>query len=165
MNKKAEMTIDISVQVILGVMATVILIILVVGLFSPVFSPGDSIAKSYFERFEEEIENVDEGREASFYIVEDGKEEIEISLVYFADKLSLELGGTVFWKKEGVENSFCVCYEREEVASCKYCGDLDLPARLFDLGKNSYSAENWIVSEGQRVEIKKDGGKYDVVLR
>ncbi|NPE29610.1 hypothetical protein HNV12_16945 [Methanococcoides sp. SA1] len=154
---------DTVVQIIVGIGASVIIILLVLA-FIPSFNPEDDIAEAYLERVKETIAEADDGRSTSFFMVDDGKDDVDFYLAYFGDALEFKATRAGFIFPEDIyftypevqsKNSVCVCYWNDVVIKCRECFDLEVPASL-----SSSRDDVWAVKEGVDLKIERSGGGY-----
>ena len=158
MNKRGALLSEGSVKVIIAVAVVVGMVYLLVSLFSPVFDEADETAKSYFETLERAIEDVGGG--SSFFMLDNGDDDLNFYLVYFGNAVEFREDGKVFTHKRGKgEYVLCVCSENKKVVVCKYCEEMKLPVRLEGGG------DEWIVGEGKRMSLYKTTEVYDVSVK
>ncbi len=172
-NKKGDLLTNASFEVIIGVSVVILIVVLVTKLFAPVYSEADKIAESYFEQLKENIALADNSKSASFYILDNGDDDLDFYLVYFGNALQLSYGEGVLYKTLGVgsrdfssskksgNNIICVCYWQDERTLCKYCANLDLPVIRGMKGLGG----SWIINESNNIVIIKSGGKYVFSIR
>jgi len=166
-NKKGTLLSDAPFEVIMGVAVVALIITLMVKLFAPTYSESDIAAESYFEQLEEAVALADEGKVASFFILDNGDDELDFYLIYFGDAVSLSYGEGILYDKFGVggidfarsdydKNGICVCYWSGVKAVCKYCMNLDSSAESNTTVK---VGEAWLAKEVGIIKIKK-GDRY-----
>ena len=158
-SKRGELTTTEILEIILAVAVVLALVVLLYRLISPSFDRVDETAKSYFDLFEEAVE--DGGSFSMWQPEEKGR---EFYLVYFHDRTSFKIkreSGEVEFSSFGNNvNHVCVCYWDGEVAKCESCKNLDLP-----MVKDGEIGEPWVMTMGEEVEIKKMDGYYEVVVK
>ena len=178
--KRGELLDENLIGLILSVAGVFVLMILLFNLFSPTFNKEEKTAESYFESLNKAIVEVEDGGVSNFFMMEDKKS--YFYLVYFGNiasfkgdvnieesagfdaadnapvdinvKLNNEYGKRDFFSSKYGENIICVCYQKNKDITCNYCEDLKLAARSDDNNKN------WIIEEGVRIKISKEGGVY-----
>ena len=134
------------------------IVYLMVGLFAPVFNEADRVAESYFEMFESAINDADYGRSASFFMLDNGRDDLNFYVVYFGGVVSFEnSGGQFIYKGDAGDNVLCVCSGDGENIVCRHCDDMDLPVKL------NREDGQWVVGEGVRIKLLGDKTKYDFI--
>lgn len=165
-NKKGEVVIDESVKVIGAVAFLALMIYLMVAIFSPTFDKGDEKGGSYLKLLEEAIGEADEGKEASFFMIDDGNENLDSYMTYFGKAISFNWEGISFIsKKKTGNNIICLCAYDGNNAVCNHCTNLDLPATFFNTNTGETQSENWTIREGVRLKLNKDGTTYAFSIR
>ncbi len=171
-NKKGDMLSGASFEVILGVAVVILIAVLIAKLFAPSYNEADKIAESYFEQLEYNIALADDSKSASFYVLDNGDEDLDFYLVYFGGALQLSYGEGILYNTFGLgkidfshsksgDNVVCACYWQGERSICKYCVDLDLPA----VSNVKGVGDSWIADEGSSVNIVKSGGNYGFSIK
>lgn len=166
-NKKGDMLSGASFEVIVGVAVVVLIAILIAKLFAPVYYERDKISESYFEQLKDNVALADDFKSASFYILDNGDDDLDFYLVYFGGALQLSYGDGVLYDAFGLgkvdfsrsgpgENIICICSRQGDKGSCKYCVSLDLPA----ISNVEGVGDSWVVSEGNNINVVKSGGNY-----
>lgn len=156
MNKRGTLLVNESVRVILAVAIFAAMVFLMVSLFSPVFDEADDTAKSYFEMLDRVINDVGK-KDVSFYMLDNGKGDLNFYLVYFGSVFSFEKDDKIFTRKpDDKENVLCICSERRMVVACKYCRGMEMPVKL------NGEEDLWVVGEGKKMDLHKTTGVYDV---
>lgn len=150
--KRGELTVDSIVGLIIAVAGVVILVILASNMINPGYNEEDEIAKAYFERVEKSVED----GSGEIVMLDRGADEEDFYLVYFGSAASIVRGDKIFQAKNSGKSVFCVCYDKLDNVFCRYCEDLDLPAR--NSTQSGFGFEEWIIGEGGRVEILKETG-------
>lgn len=157
MRKNGEILIDESLKVILSVVVVASMIWLVINLISPVFDKGDEVSKSYFEMINNAIDDSEFG-DSSFFILDNGDENLNFYLVYFGSVFEFKKKERVFVRspnKKG-NNVICMCVERKRNILCNYCGDVGSSVIL-----SGEDSDEWFVKEGIRMNIKKGVNGYE----
>jgi hypothetical protein len=166
MNKKGNLFSEESVKVILAVTVLALMIYLMVAIFSPTFDKGDEKGESYLKQLEEAIGEADEEREASFFMIDNGVEDLDSYMVYFGKAISFGWKEISFIsKKKTGNNIICLCAYDGNNAVCNHCTNLDLPATFFDTNTEKTQSENWAIREGVRLKLEKKGGVYAFSIR
>ncbi|MCD4771418.1 hypothetical protein K8R30_03300 [archaeon] len=166
MNKKGNLFSEESVKVILAVTVLALMIWLMVAIFAPAFDKGDEKGESYLKQLEEAIGEADEGREAGFFMIDDGIEDLDSYMVYFGKAISFNWKKISFVSKKKSGNSIiCLCAYDGNNAVCNHCTNLDLPATFFDTNAGKTHSENWTIREGVRLKLEKEGGVYEFSIR
>ena len=157
MKKDGEILVDESLKVILAVAVVASMIWLVINLISPVFDKGDEVSESYFEMLSNAIEDSVSG-DASFFILDNGDEDLNFYLVYFGSVFKLEKEDKVFVRSPNKKGTsiICICVEEKGNVICNYCDDVESSVVL-DGGDSG----EWVVGEGVRMNIKSGGGGYE----
>jgi len=155
MDKRGELTTKEILEILLGAAVVFVLAVLLYSLISPGFDKLDETAESYFEAFEEVIDNGG----GSFLLWQPEDKGKKFYLVYFKDKPSFDVDGRTFFSLSDHVNHVCVCYWDGKNTKCDYCKDLDLP--LIEKGE---SEERWAVTIGQEIVITKKERFYEVVF-
>ena len=146
-----------SVKVIMAVAVFVGIAFLLFSLFSPVFNVADKTAESYFESFEKAADETP----SSFFMLDNGKKNLNFYLVYFGNVNSFERDDIRFTRKiDGLDNVICVCSEDGDNMVCNYCKGMDLPVKFFYKDIGQYAVNSWSISEGRQIELNKDTVKY-----
>jgi len=146
-----------SVKVIMAVAVFAGIVFLLFSLFSPVFNVADETAKSYFESFEKAVDEVP----SSFFMMDNGKDELNFYLVYFGNINSFERDSVRFTRDiDGLDNVICVCSEDGDNMVCNYCKGMDLPVRFFYKDDGQYAVDSWSIGEGRQIKLNKDVEKY-----
>lgn len=151
MGKRGGLLDEESVKVIIAVAIFASMIYLMVSLFAPVFSEADAVAEAYFDVLETAIKDAP----SSFFIIDNGKEDLDFYLVYFGEAVSFE---KFLYKKNRGERGLCVCSEDDDNVVCRHCVDVGLRVRL-----DGQVLENWVVGEGKRLRVMKSGEVLDFV--
>lgn len=153
--KKGEMVTENAIGLILAAAATFVLIFLMISLFTPTFNKGEEGAESYFSSLGAAIDEADDERASTFFMLDMEDEELEFYLVYFGEAF-------IFIEDEGEfvrsprDGPLCICYLQNEKLLCDDCMDLS--------GVVSYSeAAPWVVGEGEYVDVNKVGDDYEFV--
>jgi hypothetical protein len=166
MNKKGNLFSEESVKVILAVAVLALMIWLMIAIFSPTFDKGDEKGESYLKLLEEAIEEADKGEEASFFMIDDGNENLDSYMTYFGKAISFNWKKISFIsRKKTGNNIICLCAWDGNNAVCNHCTNLDLPATFFDTNTGETHSENWTIREGVRLKLEKKGGVYAFSIR
>ena len=153
--KKGEAVIGSTAGIILGVVSVALLIYFFVSLYLfQQFDPIKETAESYRQGLTEAIELADKGKTPDFGLWMEGAH-TDFYLVYFGEKISFESEGESFvFNKNFIDNNVCICYKVKDENICSVCKSLNYPA--------IYEGEegNWVINEGDDVQIKKEGENY-----
>lgn len=161
MRKKGMELTDTVIGLIVAVVIVAVLVVLVARLIDPGYSERDAVAEAYFERL---VESVKDGEGEVLMLGRD--ESFRFYLVYFGGlgswTTNVDKGEQEFLPKNVGKNVVCVCYDKLDTVYCRYCEDLDFPAvsSSFDGVQIKGSIGPWVIQDGNRVEIKKDGERY-----
>jgi len=150
-----------SVKVIGAVAVLALAVFLLFKLFSPVFDVAGETAESYFGTLENAVKDVDALKSSSFFMMDNGKDDLNFYLVYFGDAFSFERDEKIFTRKvDDKKFALCVCSESGSAISCKDCRDMGLPVGFYDKVSGQYSVPPWIVGEGVKVKLQKSEVNY-----
>ena len=158
-NKRGNILSGASFELIIGVSVAVLIIVLMAELFAPAFFEGNEISESYFERMKDAVALADDDKVGDFFILDNGDDELDFSLVYFGKKESVPSGKTFSFDSKvtrKAENKICVCHSSSKISSCRNCVNLDFPAD----SNVAKSADYWIIGEGSRIKVEKIQGRY-----
>ncbi len=152
-----------AVKLPLAIVILTVMIFFMVQLFPSFYDEADETAESYFKNLEYAISLADLGKEGEFFMLDNGKSDLNFYLVYFGGALGV--GKEVkFWQSdrqfvlknfEG-DNVLCVCSEKDKIILCRYCKGLESQSKF-----NNTAPKSWVVNEGVRMKVKKDGVMYD----
>lgn len=171
-DKRGEISMSFTVQVLLGIAGSALLLLLGFRLLSPGYDSNEVGAEAYLDSLKDEINLVDRGGVGFFQIINNGKESLDYYLVYFGDLVSIEQKtvDSFFEDKKSfsyfggvAENIICVCYWEGNLVSCKSCYNLKSPAEVIVSGSDSLVVAGndfWIGKEGARFDIEKKGDYY-----
>ena len=165
-NKKGALLDEERIKLIVAVAVFAGMVYLIFALFAPGYDRGDALAESYFDMLDEAMNEVERKGSSSFFMIDDGDNDLDMYLVYMGEAKSLEVeigkewfvfdkdvNFLYFGKKK--KNVLCVCSLRDKKGVCNYCEDFGV-ARLEEEEKDV-----WVVKEGKRVFIEKKGdGAY-----
>jgi hypothetical protein len=141
MLKKAELTTNEILELVLAVAGITIVAILLYNLIAPSFNSEDKTAESYFNSFKQSIQTAEKGGTGVFEIWQP-EETINFYLIYFGTKISYKKDNLEFFSLGNNVNHVCLCYSNGEKVSCNYCENLpyplkkDEPAIQFHIGVN-----------------------------
>ena len=149
------------VKVILAVVVFAAMAWLLVNLFSPVFDEGDETAKSYFDMLERSVDEVDGLGSASFFMLDNGRDDMNFYLAYFGNLASFKRNDKIFTRKlDSKENVLCVCSESGKSVVCKYCRGMDLPVSFFYNDVSQQGGGTWTAGGGRKVKLEKEVANY-----
>lgn len=136
------------IELILATACIIGMIFLLYNLIAPSFDKNDKTAEAYLNYFVEAVDAADKTGTGTFSIWQE--DNVKFYLVYFGNKINLEIGGLKFNSVGNNKNHICVCYGEQ----CSRCTNLDYPVKFNDEGN---SAE---LIRGLNLEVKKAGGFY-----
>jgi len=177
------MTFDQLVSLILGVGSVIVLFLLGAAFwyaFTPALNEVDETAKSYFETFEKEIEDIDDDKVGEFFMWYIGDNSTGYYLVYFGMGYNVNYTKTIWtrqyhgglWKyllpEDSIfqfhslgnnKNRICVCSvtgneEEGYESNCKHCEDLNYPVEF------SEKDDIWYIESGKVIKMELMEDKY-----
>jgi hypothetical protein len=163
--KKAELTTEEILKLILAAAGIFLLVFLMYKLISPNFDKDNETAKAYLDTFKKEIAKVDAGQTGEFNMWQNASVGASrFSLVYFGDKRSISIingeNKPEVWSLGFIpKNTVCICYYDYNSHTCKNCISLSSSART-DSGFNS-----GFFDQGTNVIINKSDGQYYFVKK
>ena len=161
LNKRGELTTKEIIEIILGAAAFLLLAFFLYQLISPNFNKEDETAKSYLNNFVEQMAIADSDTVSTFLIwqSESKKAKVSFHLVYFGNHSSY--GKQVkFYSLGDNLNRACICSLEDGETKCDECKNLNYPILATSLSKEDYGS--WIVNVGEKIEITKKEGFYEV---
>ncbi len=157
MRKDGELLVNTTVRTILAIGVVLIMVFLIVRIFSPSYSEASQTAKSYSVILKNAIKEADSKGVSNFFMINNGREDLNFYLVYFGKVLEFKKDGLVFRYSGDVgKHVLCVCSEDKSNLVCKSCTDEKLPVRVDGKGNVDY----WVVGDGLRLKLVKQGGYY-----
>lgn len=141
LNKKAELTTNEILELILAIAGIAIVAILLYNLIAPTFNSEEKTAEAYFDTFKKAIQTAEKGGTGVFEIWQP-ESETNFYMVYFGTRISYEKDDLTFFSLGNNINHFCLCYSNEKEVSCNYCENLPYPLKKdeqsnpFHLGVN-----------------------------
>jgi len=155
LSKKAEMTWEEILGIILGAGAVLLMAYLLFQLLAPGFDMKVETSEAYFDSFVEEIEVAESGGVGSFLMWKSEKK-VSYYIVYFGEEFKVKGREREFSFFANNENAVCLCYVEGGESKCVSCVNLYRP--IVWVGGD----KNWVVGFGEKVEIKLEGGSYEI---
>ncbi|MFH0808279.1 MAG: hypothetical protein V1888_01550 [archaeon] len=146
-----------SVKVIGAVAVLTLAVFLLFKLFSPVFDVAGETSESYFGTLEKAVEDIP----SSFYMMDNGNDDLNFYLVYFGEVFSFERDDKNFARKaDDKKFALCVCSESESFIICGNCMDMKMPVAFYNRVTKQYSVPPWVVGEDVRIKLQRSEVNY-----
>jgi hypothetical protein len=149
LNKKAELTTNEILEIILAAAGIIILVLLLYNLISPNFNKEEKTAESYFDSLKKAIEIADKGGTGTFSIWQPGGA-TNYYLIYFKEGISFKQGDLNFLSLGANTNHICLCYTSKENI-CTFCENLKYPVKFSETEDFS----QFIIQKEQKINIIK----------